>query len=303
MSKRIDLIQRHLFRVPGMRLVLRLLARCLLSALVAMLGPPIARADAPRRVASINLCTDQLLLALADPDQIAAVSPFARDPRLSFLSDRALRFSETSANAEDLLARGADLVLLGPHDNKYTRAFLDGQQVPVLVVPPWTGLDDGRAQIRIVAARLGHSERGETLIRAIDDALAAAPRVPAGTTALELERRGYVPGSRTVVADVLNRLGFDDRTRAMGLSDGGFVPLERLVVAPPDLIVVADRQQRAEDQGTALLTHPVLARLFPPARRLLAPARLSICGGPATPALIDSLAAQIREHGSTSFAR
>src|SRR5215204_1442483 len=31
------------------------------------------------RVASINLCTDQLLLSLADPDQIVGLSPYIRD--------------------------------------------------------------------------------------------------------------------------------------------------------------------------------------------------------------------------------
>ena len=33
------------------------------------------------RIASINVCTDQLLLTLADPEQILGLSPYSRDPR------------------------------------------------------------------------------------------------------------------------------------------------------------------------------------------------------------------------------
>lgn len=39
--------------------------------------------DVPRRVVSMNLCTDQLALALADPSQIVSVSHFATDPSMS----------------------------------------------------------------------------------------------------------------------------------------------------------------------------------------------------------------------------
>ena len=43
------------------------------------------------RIASINLCTDQLLLTLADPDQIVGLSPYARDPAQSWRAAEARR--------------------------------------------------------------------------------------------------------------------------------------------------------------------------------------------------------------------
>ena len=49
-------------------------------ALVLGLAAPGDAADAPRRVVSFNVCADQLVLALAEPDQIAALSPNAADP-------------------------------------------------------------------------------------------------------------------------------------------------------------------------------------------------------------------------------
>jgi len=40
------------------------------------------------RIASINLCTDQLLMTLADPPQILGLSPYARDPARSWARQR-----------------------------------------------------------------------------------------------------------------------------------------------------------------------------------------------------------------------
>ena len=53
--------------------------------LIALLGfvLPADAADRPR-VASINVCTDQLLLALADPEQILGLSPYSRDAARSW---------------------------------------------------------------------------------------------------------------------------------------------------------------------------------------------------------------------------
>jgi iron complex transport system substrate-binding protein len=53
-----------------------------LAAMALMIGisTPQAHAAEPQRFASINLCTDQLLVTLADPDQILGLSPYARIP-------------------------------------------------------------------------------------------------------------------------------------------------------------------------------------------------------------------------------
>jgi iron complex transport system substrate-binding protein len=72
------------------------------------------------------------------------------------------------------------------------------------------------------------------------------------------------------------------------------VRLESIVSSPPDYLLLDDDAARAIDNGSALLVHPALAHAVPPQRRLFVSGRLSICGGPSTPALIEMLAAQTR---------
>src|SRR3712207_9455612 len=43
----------------------------------------------PQKVTSLNLCADQLLLALADRQQIASLSRLARDASISFMAEQA----------------------------------------------------------------------------------------------------------------------------------------------------------------------------------------------------------------------
>jgi iron complex transport system substrate-binding protein len=62
--------------------------------------------------------------------------------------------------------------------------------------------------------------------------------------------------------------------------------LEALLVTRPDVLVLKDPPVQAEDQGALFFTHPAMAALYPPERRIALPTRYTLCGGPA---LIDAL--------------
>jgi iron complex transport system substrate-binding protein len=89
-------------------------------------------------------------------------------------------------------------------------------------------------------------------------------------------------------------MGFTLHQDALGLRDGGVARLESLVATPPDYALMDEVGGRSIDNGSALLVHPALLDAIPAQRRLTLPSRLAICGGPATPAAIDALAAEVR---------
>jgi iron complex transport system substrate-binding protein len=243
----------------------------------------------------MNLCTDGLLLALADPGQIASLSPLAGDRRLSFMAERAAAFPVNAGRGETMLLGDADLVLAGPFEGRARRDMLRRLGFQVMTLGLWTRLDEGREQVRLLARRLGHPERGEALVARIDDALARAKgAAPAARSVLVLQRRGYTPGETTVLDELIAHVGLVPHAGRLGLPRGGTVPLERLVADPPDYLLMGASDREAVDQGSAFLRHPALARAVPPERRLVLPDRLTICGGPATPDAIDALAAEVR---------
>jgi iron complex transport system substrate-binding protein len=266
-----------------------------LVIVATMILAPRADANPPQRVVSANLCGDEMLLALADPAQIASLSPFASDPELSFLANQARHFPHNRGSVEDVIRLASDLVLIGPYDSGYARALLEAKAVPFLVLQPWHSLGEGLAQIRQLAQRLGHPERGEAMIDRIQAALKAATAiVPHGRSALILERRGYVAGPGSWLREIIKATGLDDGAALIGMRTQGFISLERLVVGRPDYLIVANANPSLSDQGQAYLAHPALTALYPPSTRLVVPDRLAICGGPSTPSLIDQLANEIR---------
>ncbi|WP_246742650.1 ABC transporter substrate-binding protein [Microvirga splendida] len=249
----------------------------------------------PQRVASLNLCTDQLLLALADRHQIASLSRLSRDPSVSFMSKQAAELPLNAGGAEALLFSKPDLVLTGTYGQQDRVAILRRQGLDVLQLGPWSGLAEGREQIRILANRLGHADRGEALIAGIDAALdRARDAVPDGRSILVYERGGWVTDARSPLSEVLMQMGFTLHQEVLGQSHGGVVRLETIVTAPPDFMLVDAGSLRAIDNGTALFAHPALAAAVPHERRLAVPGRLTICGGPSTPAMIEALTAEAR---------
>ena len=265
--------------------------RCALALLVLLATPAVLSAQAPGRVVSFNICADQLVLALADPGQIAGLSPYAAQPGLSFVAEQARAYPRLDWQAESTIALGPDLVLIGDTDRPVTRHVLRSQGLRLHEITLIADLDTARRQVAEVAAVLGHPERGERLIAEIEAARArlhAAPK-PAFTTALLVNRGGYTAGAKSLAAALLAEAGLKPPAGAPQ-GYGGYVPLERLLTLRPDVIVLNSLPTGAADQGSYNLTHPALKTLYPPERRIVLPTRYTLCGGPALIAAFDYLA-------------
>ena len=96
----------------------------LLRIILLMLCAGAANAADRPRVASINTCTDQLLLALADPEQILGLSPYSRDAARSWAAEAAKRYPKLSGEAEDVLILKPDIVVAGRFTKRATRELL-----------------------------------------------------------------------------------------------------------------------------------------------------------------------------------
>jgi iron complex transport system substrate-binding protein len=271
--------------------------RWLLTLCVAsLLGTAAAQAQGrPQRIVSLNLCTDQMLLALADREQIVSLSPLVRDSSISFMAGKAEGAPINDGSAETILFSGADLVLTGTYTRQNQSALLRSQGLNVLAFGPWTSLAEGREQIRALAQAIGHPERGEALVREIDAALERTKGIAkTKRSVLIYDRGGWVLPATSPTNELLVHMGIVPHHEALGLPHGGMARLETIVMTPPDFLLVDEAAGRMVDNGTALFVHPALVRAVPPQRRLVLPSKLSICGGPSTPASIEALAAEIR---------
>ena len=265
-----------------------------LAILAMVLSGGASAADAPRRVVSFNLCADQLVLALADGEQIAGLSPYAANPALSVMADRARDFPRLDWQAESVIPLHPDLVLTGSWDRPVTRRLLGALGHRIVEVELVTDIDAARKQMLEMAALLGHPERGEAMAKALDEAQRRIALVPALTgSALVLERGGFTSGSQTIASALVRSAGLVPPPGAPQ-GTGGFLPLERLLTLKPDFVILKDPPLEATDQGALYLTHPALRAAYPPAKRLNLPARYSMCGGPALIAALNYLEGELK---------
>jgi len=86
-------------------------------------------------------------------------------------------------------------------------------------------------------------------------------------------RGGWVIGSDSLISSLLAETGLFNAAGDLGITFGGFASLEAIVNLKPDLIVVSEAGDRAEDDGRAFLLHPALERFYPPSRRIIIPER------------------------------
>ena len=140
-------------------------------------------------------------------------------------------------------------------------------------------------------------ERADALLARLDEGVArarkAAARLPK-LRILPLSRRGWVSGRDSLMSSLLAVLGLQSDASRLGLPNGGFATLEAVVAARPDLLLVESAGDIAEDQGTAYLTHPALARLYPVERRLVVPEPLTVCAGPMLVEALERIASELR---------
>ena len=253
------------------------------AALLALAALPFGAASAlPSRVISLNLCTDQLLLALADRNAIASVTHLARDCTISAHCREAAQVPINYGTAEEMIAAQPDLVLAGRYTTRPTVDIAHKLGMRVLDLNPANSLDDVRSQIREVAEALGRPERGAAIIADLDRQLAAEPPTPEQNrpVAAVYQANGMTIGAGSLVDATMQAAGFDNLARRLGLANYVYLPLETLIASQPDLLILNSQRAIYPSIGESILSHPAIAAAIAPERRLLVPQSLWICGGP-----------------------
>ena len=268
-----------------------------LSAVVALtVAVNAAFAAKLPRIVSMNVCTDQLLLSLADPGQILGLSRFSRD---AWIAGDAKNYPRLSGGAEDVLVLKPDIVVASLFDKRSTRQLLKAKGVHLAELSVPRTLGEVKDQIRELGDIVGHADRAAQQVAQLDAALALARQAVADRhyRVLPLSRRGWVAGSDGFVGALLAETGLFNAAGDLGFAFGGFASLEAIVNLKPDLLLVSQIGDFARDDGQAFLLHPALERFYPPAKRIVIPERLTECGGVRLAEALDVLTAELKRVG------
>lgn len=274
---------------------IRLLWAALLLAL-----PPATSASAtaapPQRIASLNLCTDQLLLMLVPPARIASVTDWARKPESSYMAAAARDVPTNGGLVEAVLPQHPDLILAGPFTDPTLVQLLRklGYRVEVVAIP--RNLAEARSHILHFGELVGAQTAARTMVADMDARLARIAPVSAATQPLAAvyAPNGVTVGRGTVLAEILEHAGWRNLGSEQHVEGYGQLSLEQLLIAQPQMIVLDITSDTAGGGSIAhgYLEHPALAALARRAQTVVMPPSLSECVGPMTVDAIELLAAQ-----------
>lgn len=193
---------------------------------------------APTRVASLGLCTDELVLLLADQEQIATVSFLGKDEEDTPLAARADEIPANDGSLESALAYQPDLIVTGGPVNARARDLATEINLEVLDLSPPTTIAELRSNIRRLGVKLDRAARAERLISLMDGILGEPPSER--VEALAIQTGGLAGSAAGISAEMLTHAGID-LLAAPGLR----VSRERLLLQPPELIVRSRYRDRA----------------------------------------------------------
>jgi iron complex transport system substrate-binding protein len=206
-------------------------------------------ASAAVRVASLNMCTDEYLLLLARPGEVASVSRLSRDPADSSLWRAARSFPENRGDLESALPTRPSLLLTMGGGGRSTALVARRMGLKTLDLPFPATVDDVQRNLVLVATALGNATRADPWKRE----LATLRRSwRPGKDAIFLGAGGISVGSNSLEAEWMRMAGLQQRSLA-----GGRANLELLTIRPPAVLLRSAYRRGERSLGQSWLDHPL----------------------------------------------
>jgi iron complex transport system substrate-binding protein len=217
---------------------------------------------APQRIVSTNLCTDEYVFRLVPRNHIAALSFEATDrhPVVSTIADVARGMATIHPSGETVLALKPDLVVMYQGTMPLLRNDLKRLGVALLDVPWANSLADIRTITIMLGRKLGAPDKAEAMLAEMDRKIAAAraraPHPP--VRAILYAPNGYAE-TDAVSEEIMALSGVVDAAPAGQLTRRGTLPLEALIAAAPELLILGS--DVGGSRAEAILHHPALRAL------------------------------------------
>ena len=256
---------------------------------------------ANERVASINLCADQLLLSLADDDQIISLSNLSHQKAGSYHFEKARNFPVNEGHAEQILNLKPDVVIVGQYSSAYTVATLRDAGLQVQTLPIANSVEMMFENIELVSSWVGRAERGRVMVSNLREKLSwLSPPEEPRPLAAAFDPNGYTSGASSLRGEMIERAGFRNAASDAGIESYGKLSLESMIQLKPDALIESPYSPGTWSRAQAMSQHPALRGAGIDPQIIPVPSRMTVCAGPWTLDVIAQLhAARIELMSST----
>lgn len=195
----------------------------------------------PERIVSLSATHTETLFAIGAGPQVVAVDDQSNHPPEAPKTD----LSGFKPNVEAIVAKKPDLVIVSDDLDKVV-AELGKLNVPVLLEPAATKIDEAYEEIAELGAATGNKAKADEVVAgmktAMDKLAAQAPKDKKLTFYHELDQTPYAATSQTFIGQIYAMFGLTNIADKAPDAAGGYPKLSAEFVAQsdPDLIFLAD---------------------------------------------------------------
>lgn len=211
-------------------------------------GVTLQFAEKPKRIVSYSISTDEILMALVEPERIAALSRLVDDPGVSSIVKEAKQIPNRvqGQSVEGVLAFKPDLVIIPDfHPPEMLQSARElGLKVYIYKTP--SNVEGVKRSIRQLAALTGEKEKGEEVIAKMDakinkvqQRIATIPK-DKRKRVIQLRSEGTFYAPDNSFGDVCRLAGVSDATLELHYPSAMEITQEKIVELNPDIIFVPD---------------------------------------------------------------
>lgn len=209
-------------------------------------GAKLQFTEKPKRIVSYSISTDEILLALVEPQRIIALSRLVDDPGVSSIVKEAkLIPNRVQGNSlEGILAFKPDLVIIPDfHPPEMLQSARElGLQVYIYKTP--SDIKGVKRSIRQLAALTDEKEKGEALVARMEEKISSVQKrleaIPQAQRkrVMQLRSEGAFYAPDNSFGDVCRHAGVTDATLELHYPNAMEITQEKIVELNPDIIFV-----------------------------------------------------------------
>ncbi len=201
-------------------------------------------AEKPKRIVSMTLSTDNILLGLVEPERVVCANNLIDDPISSNVAELGKNIPNKVRHpkVEEILAMEPDLVIASDWGDIDYVDSLRNMGIKVVVVKGPKNLQEVRDNITLIAKAVGEPQRGDKLISMMDEKLqeikAKVDKIPQDQRkrVLLLSLMSNYGGKDCIFDDACQWAGVTNCLSEYGLKRGDKVTKEMMVQMDPDII-------------------------------------------------------------------
>jgi len=216
---------------------------------------------APQRIASLNICIDQLLWELVPHERLVSISYLTADPIWSPIAEQVQGVPVNHGLAEEIVPLKPDVIFAGEFDAANAIELLQKLGLRVERLPLPRTLGDINTQILQLAKSVGADEKAQQMVKEIDGQIAnllAANQGKTPLTAFWYSANGVVIGDGTLEHEFMQLAGLRNLAAERGMFGFNQLDLELLLSAKPQILIVEQGSDDAYSLAREYLLHPAL---------------------------------------------